>query len=307
MFKGNIRSIQLGDAEMILKWRNQDSVRLNMYNHEVIDLDTHMKWFASILKSESCQYFIYEQNLKPLGVLSFSEIDKKNKKATWAFYSGDTTVRGVGSEMEQLALEYAFNKLDLNKLYCEVLEFNSAVINFHRKFGFKIEGIKRKDYLRDGQYYDIYQLALFKSDYLKTKNNNKYSIAKSYNWNFIISGCKVDEFAELSGDKNAIHLSSAHAVKLGFSERIVHGALIVAEISRIAAMEFPAKNAIYLSQKVDYKLPVYPNIELEGKAKLKTQIGRFVIIEYSIFQNEKMVVCCESEFLLSDEALKNEN
>ena len=42
MFKGNIRSIQLADAEMILKWRNQDSVRLNMYNHEVIDLDTHM-------------------------------------------------------------------------------------------------------------------------------------------------------------------------------------------------------------------------------------------------------------------------
>lgn len=69
-------------------------------------------------------------------------------------------------------------------------------------------------------------------------------------------------------------------------------------------MEFPAQNAIYLSQKVDYKLPVYPSLELEGRAKLKTQIGRFVIIEYSIFQNEKLVVCCESEFLLSNEALK---
>ena len=299
MIKGNIRSIQLADAEMILNWRNQDLVRLNMYNHEVIDLDTHMKWFASILEKENCQYFIYEQNQKPLGVLSFSEIDKKNKKATWAFYSGDTTVRGVGSEMEQLALEYAFNELHLNKLYCEVLEFNNAVINFHRKFGFKIEGIKRTDYLRDGQYYDIYQLALFKSDYLKAKNNEKYLITKNYNWSFIISESKIDEFSELSGDKNAVHLNSRQAARLGFAERIVHGALILAEISKIAAMEFPAKNAIYLSQKVDYKLPVYPNIKIEGKAKLKTQIGRFVIIEYSVFQNDKLVVYCESEFLLS--------
>lgn len=307
MFKGNIRSIQLADAEMILKWRNQDSVRLNMYNHEMIDLDTHMKWFASILKSDSCQYFIYEQNQKPLGVLSFSEIDKENKKATWAFYSGDTTVRGIGSEMEQLALDYAFNKLDLNKLYCEVLEFNTTVISFHRKFGFKVEGVKRQDYLRDGKYYDIYQLSLFKSDYLKTKNNDKYLIEKNYNWNFEVSGNKIDKFAELSGDKNAVHLSNERAVTLGFSERIVHGALILAEISKIAAMEFPAQNAIYLSQKVDYKMPVYPGLELEGRAKLKTQIGRFVIIEYSIFQNEKLVIWCESEFLLSNEALKNEN
>lgn len=301
MIKGNIRPIQLDDAEMILKWRNQDSVRLNMYNHHMIDIDTHLKWFDSILKNKTSRYFIYEQNQQPLGVLSFSEIDQKNKKATWAFYSGDTNIRGIGSEMEQLALEYAFNQLDLNKLYCEVLEFNSTVINFHRKFGFKIEGIKRKDYLRDDKYYDIYQLALFKSNYLKIKNNDKYPITKNYNWNFLITGEKIDQFSKLSGDKNAVHLSKEHAIKLGFNDRIAHGALIVAEISKIAAMEFPAKSAIYISQKVDFKVPVYPDIELEGRSKLKTQIGRFVVIEYSIYQNEKLVVSCESEFLLNNE------
>lgn len=306
MIKGNLRRIQLKDAEMILNWRNQESVRLNMYNHKLIDLDTHMKWFDSILKNESCQYFIYEKNQKPLGVVSFSEIDKKNKTATWAFYSGDTAIKGIGLEMEQLALEYAFNKLELNKLYCEVLDFNHAVINFHRKFGFKIEGIRRKDYLRDGQYYDVYQLALFKSDYLKLENNNKYPIAKNYNWSFLIEN-KIEEFSAFFRDKNELHLSNEYAIRFEFSGRIVHEALVMAEISKISAMEFPSRNARLLSQKVEYKLPIYPSIQLEGRAKLKTQIGCFVIVEYSIFQNEKLAVSCESEFLLTSEEFLNEN
>ena len=165
MLKGSIRPISLADAELVLAWRNQEAVRINMYNHQIISLETHMKWFHSMLQNETCHYFIYEKNQLPLGVLAISDIDKNNHKASWAFYSGDVTARGIGSEMEQLALDYAFNTLHLNKLCCEVLEFNQSVINFHRKFGFQIEGIRRKDYLRDGKFYDIYQLALLKDEY----------------------------------------------------------------------------------------------------------------------------------------------
>lgn len=297
---GNIRPIQLSDAKLILEWRNTDAVRLNMYNHEIISLNSHMNWFNSMLTNESCRYFIYERNGRPLGVLSFSDIDRKNKKAFWAFYSGATDVRGIGSEMEQLALEYAFNELDLNKLCCEVLDFNTSVINFHRKFGFKVEGIKKQDYFRDGKFYDIYQLALLKNDYLKNKKGIQLQIEKRFNWNFIFSETKVDTFAELSGDKNAVHIDENAAVGQGFKDRIAHGALLAAEISRVAAMEYPSKNTMYLSQNLKFTSPVYLNNPLVGKAQLKTQIGRFIIIEYNIYQDEKLVASCESEFLLSN-------
>lgn len=298
MLKGNLRPVQLSDAEMILSWRNQDNVRVNMYNHEIIDLDSHMKWFTSILNNTSCLYFIYEQQGKAMGVLSFSQIDMKNKKASWAFYSGNTAVRGIGSEMEQLALDYAFNELNLNKLCCEVLEFNNSVINFHRKFGFKIEGIKKQDYCRDGFFYDIYQLAITKRDYLKTLKKYSVELPKMFTWEFSIDETKIDSFAELSGDKNSIHLDSKWAIEKGFENRIVHGALIVAEISKIAAMDYPSNGAVYLSQRVSFKKPVYPNTSLIGKAKLKTQLDKFVIISYEIYQNNDLVVDSESEFLL---------
>lgn len=298
MLKGNIRPILFDDAELVLSWRNQDSVRVNMYNHEIIELEAHMKWFKSLLESKDVKYFIYEQDKKPLGVLSFVDIDYKNKKASWAFYSGDTSIRGIGSEMEQLALEYAFIELNLNKLCCEVLEFNTAVISFHQKFGFKQEGIKRQEYFRDGKYFDIYQLALLKKDYLKIKEGEFPAVDKSYVWNFLIQDSKIDQFAELSGDKNPVHLHRDIAKTFGFKDRIAHGMLLGAEISKIAAMHYPSQNAIYLKKDIQFKKPVYPNVNLTGKAKLKTQIGRFVVIEYSIYDQDTLLATCTSEFLL---------
>ena len=59
------------------------------------------------------------------------------------------------------------------------------------------------------------------------------------------------------------------AISLGFENRIAHGALLVAEISKVAAMDYPSRNAIYLGQNLDFKAPIYPNVELTGKAKLK--------------------------------------
>jgi len=80
--------------------------------------------------------------------------------------------------MEITALDYAFRKLKLEKLWCEVLEFNESVIRFHKKFGFQEEGIFKGHYLRDGERYDIHRLAIFKDQWLDTRLNflNKFNL-----------------------------------------------------------------------------------------------------------------------------------
>lgn len=299
MFKGQLRSVINDDVDMIFEWRNREQIRKNMYNNEIIPYDTHKKWFESILVSSNSQYFIYEQEGTPLGLVSFTNIDHNNGHASWAFYSSDFSVRGVGSEMEKLALQYAFNSLNLNKLCCEVLDFNFPVVRFHQKHGFKLEGIKKQQYKRDDNYYDIYQLAIFKKDYEKIlKSNFKFGIAKSYKWNFIIEDFMVDKFADISGDKNPIHLSNESAQELGFEGRIAHGAMLVAEISRVAASEYPGPNTIYLSQDVNYSAPAYPGMEIIGKATLVTEIGRYCLIKFELFSEDKLLATSYSEFLL---------
>lgn len=156
-----LRKIEESDLLMILDWRNHPSIRNNMYNTDEIKLEEHKSWFNSVLHDQTKQYFIFQIDNIPLGVIGFTLINKKFNNATWAFYASPEAPSGTGSKMEYLALEYAFNSLKLHKLYCEVISFNQPVIKLHKKFGFEVEGIFKDQVFAQGQYHDVYRLALF--------------------------------------------------------------------------------------------------------------------------------------------------
>lgn len=63
-------------------------------------------------------------------------------------------------------------------------------------------------------------------------------------------------FAEVSGDKNPVHLDAAYAARSMFKERIAHGMLTASYISAVFGMELPGPGAIYVSQTLNFKAPV---------------------------------------------------
>lgn len=145
-----LRRMTEADLEIVLEWRNSEAIRMNMYTHQVIDWQTHKNWFERSEQDLSVQHFIFEHAGEAAGVVSFSQISELHKRAHWAFYSGRPDIRGLGTKMELLALQYAFESLQLEKLCCEVLDFNEIVVSFHKKFGFVEEGRFIRHYWRDG-------------------------------------------------------------------------------------------------------------------------------------------------------------
>lgn len=141
-----------------------------MYSTHEIPLNEHLAWWSRIKESDRHRYFMYEHQNQPLGIVAFVDIDPDNLNSSWAFYAAPCAPKGIGSRMEALALDYAFNELSLHKLYCEVLAFNEAVINLHQKFAFKIEGTLRDQYRRDGQYIDIYRLGLLSKEWAAVRD-----------------------------------------------------------------------------------------------------------------------------------------
>ena len=63
-------------------------------------------------------------------------------------------------------------------------------------------------------------------------------------------------FAEISGDKNPVHLDAGYAAKTMFKERIAHGMLTASYISAVFGMKMPGPGAIYISQTLNFKAPV---------------------------------------------------
>lgn len=63
-------------------------------------------------------------------------------------------------------------------------------------------------------------------------------------------------FAELSGDRNPVHLSEHFAVKTPFGGRIAHGLFTASLISALLGTKLPGPGAIYLSQTLNFRAPV---------------------------------------------------
>jgi UDP-4-amino-4,6-dideoxy-N-acetyl-beta-L-altrosamine N-acetyltransferase len=292
----------------MLQWRNRPEVRKNMYTTHIISKDEHYKWYQKIKKDPTKIYFICMQNEDPAGVVYFTEINQSNRNAFWAFYSGNVGRKGIGSQMEFLALNYAFENLDLNKLNCEVLAFNEPVIALHRKFGFKVEGVFKQHHLTESGYVDVFRLAIFKSDwqkYLKAEaysrlfqNESSYKpkikVGSSIIQEFKFTRKQIQQFAEATGDDNPIHLDEKAAQAEGLPGTICHGFLIGSIFSKILGTKFPGNGTIYVKQNMEFRNYVEPNEKLKAKVKILSKIGNKLFLETKI-TNEKDDTVIEGE------------
>jgi 3-hydroxybutyryl-CoA dehydratase len=66
----------------------------------------------------------------------------------------------------------------------------------------------------------------------------------------------IRAFAEISGDRNPVHVDAEYAATTIFKERIAHGMLSAAYISAVFGMRLPGPGAIYISQTLNFKAPV---------------------------------------------------
>ena len=71
-----------------------------------------------------------------------------------------------------------------------------------------------------------------------------------------VSSSDVVGFAELSGDRNPIHLSEHFAAKTPFKTRIAHGLYTASLISAVLGTRLPGPGAVYISQTLNFKAPV---------------------------------------------------
>ena len=107
-----------------------------------------------------------------------------------------------------------------------------------------------------------------------------------------VSDEDVRTFAEISGDRNPVHLDEAYAANTFFKQRIAHGALSGALISAVLGMLLPGPGSIYLSQTMNFKAPVYIDDEITAKVEViayRTD-KRIVTLKTEVFNQEDRLV-----------------
>ncbi|MEP3280606.1 MAG: MaoC family dehydratase [Stappiaceae bacterium] len=81
-------------------------------------------------------------------------------------------------------------------------------------------------------------------------------------------------FAEMSGDRNPIHLSEHFAAKTPFKTRIAHGLYTASLISAVLGTRLPGPGAIYLSQTLKFLAPVMIDDEITVRVEVMELIEK---------------------------------
>jgi 3-hydroxybutyryl-CoA dehydratase len=89
-----------------------------------------------------------------------------------------------------------------------------------------------------------------------------------------VKSSDVVGFAEISGDRNPIHLSEHFAAKTPFGGRIAHGLYTASLISAVIGTRLPGPGAIYISQTLRFLAPVRIGDTVEASVELVELIDK---------------------------------
>ena len=171
----SIRKFDERDIPYKVKWINNE--KNNKYLHYDLPLreDKTLVWFRNIKDRTDRVDFTINYNDEPTGLIGLLNIDRKNKKAEYYICLGEEKFKGKGIAYtaSKILIDYAYNELDLNKLYLYTETSNNSAQRLFEKIGFEKEGLLRNDLFHNGKKVDRYIYGIILEDYMNQNQGGK--------------------------------------------------------------------------------------------------------------------------------------
>ena len=165
-----LRPLCAADGAASVRWRNDPDIRDNILGYRFpITEEMEAQWVDAVLKDQSRTRLVLAIEDKVDGALVgfayLNGIDWFARNAELGLLIGERSRQGKGLAKEALALiaGYAFDTLNLNKLYLRVAAFNARALRLYRHFGFVEEGRQRQQAFIRGRYHDVVLMGLIHS------------------------------------------------------------------------------------------------------------------------------------------------
>lgn len=149
-----LRPVTYDDAGLILELRSQDTDRMRFLHAVSPDLDKQRQWLAHYFEREGDYYWVIERIRDGLseGLISLYDRQTHNGKSTaewgrWVLRRGSM----AAPESAFLVYQTAFERLNLDQVYCITVLENTSVLSFHDSCGLaRVETLKQRFELADG-------------------------------------------------------------------------------------------------------------------------------------------------------------
>lgn len=131
---------------------------------------SQIKNFISSLATDKSQivWAVYHlPDKKHIGNISLQSISLLDRTAEVAFLFGEKHYWGKGYAFSAASwiIEHGFNQLNLNRIYCGTASTNLAMQKLAEKLGMLKEGCRRQALYLNGDYADIIEFGLLRSEW----------------------------------------------------------------------------------------------------------------------------------------------
>ncbi len=171
-----LRAIEKEDLPRFVAWLNDPEVTQHLVFHAPMSLLQEEKWHERVLQQNSAeQPLVIERDAPegwtPIGNISLMSIDWVNRSTELGIFIGEKAFwnQGYGREAIELMLRFGFDDLNLNRIFLRVDETNLGGIHCYEHAGFILEGRQRQAKFEDGQYIDLLQMSVLRSEWQSRK------------------------------------------------------------------------------------------------------------------------------------------
>lgn len=156
-----LRNIKESDLENLRRWRTSPEVTKYLFTDQAITEEEQQVWYHEI--KDSIYWIINFKNVD-IGYASLNKIDTQNRTADPGVYIGELEYRGIGlgGGILRMIENYAFETLEMHKLYGYVLYENYPALRIYSKNGWQLEGFLKDHVLKHGKFFNVYIMSLFR-------------------------------------------------------------------------------------------------------------------------------------------------
>jgi RimJ/RimL family protein N-acetyltransferase len=144
-------------------WINDVATAQLDFAYRPVDMMAHRQWWDGLGKDPSKVMFAIRKTIEPLiiGFVQINAINSVHRSAELGIRIGEEKNRGqgYGKEALNLAVDYCWNHLNLNRVQLLVFRHNHRAIGAYKAAGFKKEGVLRKAAFIGGEWVDLVLMA----------------------------------------------------------------------------------------------------------------------------------------------------
>lgn len=151
-----LRKLKEKDASFMLEWMHDDDITAGFQRpFKETTLEEVVEFIENSFSEENQNFAFVNSDDEYMGTISLKHISHVNDKAEYAIVARRCAQgTGVAMQATKELLQYAFEELDLHKVYLSVLEDNIRAQKFYEKCGFIREGLEVDAIKIKGKYYN---------------------------------------------------------------------------------------------------------------------------------------------------------